>query len=254
MPFELSHFNVMEHLWETLEKTVDGRIRYHWADVEQLWELGFVDTERYNREAWVAVFEPYRQGDGFYLLGHDDFIALDEYRYKGEVRIPFEAMEINEGRYTDEGLDDLIFASIAPSCSIAPDKLKEFFDTLKKDFRQDDGLILVRRPAKERIKTLLEKNPSPLRNLEIMLDHMLREKGADMEKGISEAQVDAATAKAALQASHFSSEPTSRVEAKARGLKQIEKARGGSTAPAELKGVAKVELKNIRRSRKGMRG
>lgn len=251
MPFELSHFNVMEHLWETLDKTPDGKIRYHQLDIEQLWTLGFVDAAQVNLAEWEALFEPFRQDDGTFLLGRDDFLALDRHRYKGEVRIPFDAMEINEGRYTDEGLRDLIEASIAPSCGLARDELDKFFGGLMKDFLQPDGLILIRGPAKERIRDLLAEHPSPLRNLEILLDNMLQQRGDEMEERIDDTLAAAATAEAALQASHFSTSPVSRAEDGARGLKALEKSRAAAGPAAD---GAKVELKRIKRSRKGMRG
>lgn len=254
MTFELSNFDVMEHLWATLDKTEDGsHIRYNAADIEQLWWMGFADSNQITLEAWKNVFEPHHQADGSFLLGKDDFLSLDKYRFKGEIRVPFDAMLINEGRYTDEGLDELVNASIAPSCSLSPSGLKDFFNALKKDFREKDSLILIKKPAKERIKALLDAHPSPLRNLEIILDQMIEQKGAELEKEIDEAQTAAATTEAAMQASRFSIEPTSTVEAKARGFKDITKTRK-TAGPAEVKGVDKVELKKIKRSRKGMRG
>jgi hypothetical protein len=253
MALMLDQFDVMEHLWETLQKTPDGKhLRYTLLDIEQLWWMGFVDTARVSLEEWTRLFEPLRQQDGTFLVAKDDFLALDKYRYQGEIRVPFDAMRINEGKYTDEGLDDLFEASIHPSCSLTREKLREFIDTLKRDFRQPDNLILIKQPAKERIKTLLDANPSPLRNMELLLDQMLTQRGADIEKQIDAAELDGAAMKAAMQTSSFSDSPTTRTEEKAQRLRSLEKAR--SEASAEIEGVEKTELKKIRRSRKGMRG
>jgi hypothetical protein len=253
MALRLDQFDVMEHLWETLEKTPDGRyICYIFFDIEQLWEMGFVDTARFGMEEWMRAFDPFKQADGTYLVGHDDFVALDRFRYKGEIRIPFDAMQINEGKYTDDGLDDLISASIAPSCGLPRERFAEFVETLKRDFRQPDGLILIKKPAKERIRTLLSRNPSPLRNLELILDSMLSKKGDEMRGDIDRAEVDAATMEAARQVSSFSSQPTTRTEEGAIGLRSLEKAKRAAThAPAKAGGT---ELRRIKRSRKGTRG
>lgn len=254
MAFDLSRFQVMEHLWDGLEKTPDGEhVRYFRIDLEQLWWMGFVDTAAHGMEEWIAVFEPYHQEDGSYLMGKDAFLALDQYRYQGEIKVPFDPMLINEGRYTDEGFDELIGASIAPSCSMTPDELREFFDQFKKEFRQPDGLLLIRRPAKERIRVLLDDHSSPLRNLEILVDQMFHEKGKELVGQVDEAEAHAAGMQAALAASRFSSTPTSRSEEKARALEGLQKVRRRHE-PAEVEGVNKVELKRIRRSRKGMRG
>lgn len=253
MPLDLGKFDVMEYLWDTLDKTPDGNsIRYTQQDVEQLWQLGFVDTEKYGLDEWMAVFEPYRQADGSFVLSRDEFLSLDRYRYTGEIRIPFDAMRINEGRYTDEGLDDLVEASIAPSCSLPPDKLEAFFDAIKKDFRDKDNLIEIRKPAKERIKALLDAHSSPLRNLELIFDHMIATSGEDLSREIEAADVEIATVEAARQVSSFSTQPASRSEAEARRLKGIEKAKEKKPHPAREKPT--VELKKIKRSRKGTRG
>ncbi|MBI4126107.1 MAG: hypothetical protein HY465_01300, partial [Deltaproteobacteria bacterium] len=163
MTLELSQFDVMAYLWETLDKTPDGaHIQYTISDIDMLWHMGFVDTERVSIETWRTAFESHRQPNGMFLIGHEAFLDLDQYRYKGEIHIPFDAMLINEGRYTDTGLQELIDLSIAPSCSLSLQQVDAFFTSLKKDFRDPQGLIVVGKEAKQRIKKLLEDSPSPL--------------------------------------------------------------------------------------------
>lgn len=256
MPLELGQFAVMEYLWDTLEKTPDGKaIRYTILDIEMLWKMGFVDTDKYPMAQWKQAFEPFKQADGSYRLEKPAFLALDQYRFKGEVHIPFDAMRINEGLYTDEGLTQLLESSIAPSCGMSPEKLEEFFTTLKETFRTPDGLIRIDSKAKKIIKELIGKNPSPLRNLEIMFDKMLY-KGKDKEisEKVEGARTEMATARAAIEASSFSSMPATRTEAAAKNLKVLEKAKKKEAAPAASEKEGGVHLKKIRRSRKGMRG
>lgn len=254
MPLDLTRENLMENLWESLDKTPDGKhIRYTPQDVEQLWWLGFVDTARYDMDLWRRVFEPYRNPDGSFILNKDQFLALDQYRYTGEIHVPFDAMLINEGKYTDEGLDELIEASIRTSCSLPHDKVDEYFGKLKQEFRQPDGLILIRKPAKQRIKALLDNYPSPMRNMEILIDEMIQSKGEQFEKMIDRAEAGAASIEAAKQASRFSTKPRSRVESKAKQFEKLQKIKK-RIEPAADDGSPKVELKHIRRSRKGFRG
>lgn len=254
MPLDLGQYAVMEYLWATLEKTPDGKaIRYLPIDVEMLWKMGFVDTEKYSLDQWRLVFEPYKQADGSFRLEKEAFLALDRYRYKGEIHIPFDAMRINEGLYTEEGLSDLINTSIAPSCGLPPEKFKAFFDTLKETFRTPEDYIRIDYDAKRQIRNLIEKSPSPLRNLEVMFDQMIAKgKGKDMEDKIEGAHTEMATARAAIEASAFTAAPTTRTEAAAKSLKGIEKAK--RKAAAEKPSDEGVHLKKIRRSRKGMRG
>jgi len=254
MTLELGTFDVMEHLWETLDKSPDGKsIRYTTMDIEQLWNMGFVDTGRFGMAKWKSVFDSYLQADGSYLLGKDEFYSLDSYRYKGEIKIPFDAMRINEGKYTDEGFDELIDASIAPSCNLSRNELNDFFTAIKKDYRESDGLIAIRKPAKQRIKALLDSHPSPLRNLELILNNMLENHEDEFEDMIEQSEAGAATIETARQVSKFGTQPTNRVEAKADQFKKMAKT---LKKPSKSAGDGKkdVELKKVRRSRKGMRG
>jgi len=254
MPLELGQFAVMEYLWDTLEKTPDGKaIRYTASDIEMLWAMGFVDTQQYSLDEWNRVFEEFRQEDGTFLLGKDAFLALDKYRFKGEVHIPFDAMRINEGLYTDEGFQQLIDASIALSCSFSPEQLKAYFTEFKDLFRAPDGLIKIAKDAKERIKELLDRNPSPLRNLELLFDEMLSVgMSKEMEKKVEGSEAEMATARAAIEASSFTATPTTRAEAAAKGLRGLEKSKKEAAAVKDES--SQVSLKKIRRSRKGMRG
>lgn len=244
----------MDYLWDQLEKTKDGKhIRYTVLDIEMLWKMGFVDTDRFSMDQWKLALEPYRQADGSFILDKPSFLALDHYRYKGEIHIPFDAMRINEGLYTDEGLSQLISSSIVPSCNIPQEMIEAFFEALKETFRTPEGLIRIDAHAKKQIRDLIEKNPSPLRNLEILFDQMLH-KGKDKEISgkIEGAEAEVATARAAIEASTFSAAPRSRSEAAAKTLKRIQKTK---TAEApETPSESGVHLKKIRRSRKGMRG
>jgi hypothetical protein len=261
MVLELDGTEVMEYLWSQLIKTPDGRyVRYALADIDSLWWMGFVDTEKYSLKQWRQIFEPYKREGGIYILSKDEFLALDKYRFKGEIKIPFDAMQINEGKYTDEGLQELFDLSIAPSCAKSQKEMKQFLDDLKKRHRQPDDLIKIAREAKLEIRDLIDSFPSPLRNLELTFDQML-ESGVDQEMWDQMEADDTAraTSEAARQVSKFSAAPTTRSEVEANKLKGLQKARPKATPKAkpekekekEKKGT---ELKKIRRSRRGVRG
>ncbi|PIU58342.1 MAG: hypothetical protein COS89_00820 [Deltaproteobacteria bacterium CG07_land_8_20_14_0_80_38_7] len=253
MPLELGAFDVMEYLWGIMEKTSDGKaVEYTNLDIEMLWQMGFVNTEQYPIDKWRLVFEPYRISEDKFILEKQAFIALDKYRYKGEIHIPFDAMLINEGFYTDEGLGELINLSIEPSCSLQKNELTDFFTTLKNKYRDSRGLIKIDKDAKIEIKNLINDHPSPLRNLEIAFDNMMK-KGEDkkMNTDIDTVEADIATARAAMEVSSFSKDPLTKAETHAMNLKKLEKAK---TSPQHKTNKKTVSLKKIRRSRKGMRG
>lgn len=248
---------VMEYLWDNLDKTEDGNhISYSLDDIDALWWMGFVDTDKYTLEKWREVFEPYKQPDDTYLLTRPAFLALEKYRYTGEIKIPFDAMLINEGKYTDEGLQELFDLSIRPSCYYPPDGFQQYVDDFKKRHREADGLIKIDKTAKLEIKGFIDTSPSPLRNLELTLDRMI-EDGVD-EKLAEQLHVNEtarATTEAAKQVSQFSSTPTSAAEIQSQRLQDLQKVKKKKPrATAKKSKKPSTELKKIRRSRKGMRG
>lgn len=255
MALELEGHDIMENLWHSMPKTDDGEhLKFTAGEVEQLWMLGFVDAERVSLDGWKNIMNEFRQADGFYILSKPEFFSLDQYRYKGEIHVPFDAMVINEGRYTDDGLDDLVSASIAPSCGLPVEKIGEFFTQLKKDFRGPDGLIIIRKPAKERIKALLDAYPSPLRNLELLLDEMFRNRNETGNFSSLPAEPAAqAPLSPKVQTSNFTTTPTSKAEARAQELKKLTQSKKTETEEIDDDGKPKVMLKNIIRSRRGMR-
>ena len=257
MALDFSSEGVMEHLWSQMDKTEDGsHIRYTIEDVDALWWMGFVDTQKYPLETWREIFEPYKQPDESYLLNHAAFVALEKYRYSGEIRVPFDSMLINEGKYTDEGLNELFDLSVKPSCYYPPNEYSAFLQSIKDKNRTGDGFIKVDTKAKTEIKEFIDKSPSPLRSLELLLDRMI-EDGVDTElaEQLEQGETARVTEEAAKQVSKFSSSFGSQSEMQAMKLKDLQgikkrHAEPDSTA-AEKTGT---ELKKIRRSRKGMRG
>lgn len=248
---------VMEHLWSQVDKTEDGNhIRYSIQDVDALWWMGFVDTEKYPLKRWREVFEPYKQPDGTFVLNHAAFISLEKYRYTGEIKIPFDPMLINEGKYTDEGINELFELSISPSCYYSPQDKKRFLDSLKEKYRESAGLIKIGKPAKNEIKQFIDNSPSPLRSLELLLDRMI-EDGVDEELAsqLEENETARVTEEAAKQVSRFSAAPASKTEMHAKQLKELHGVqRKPAKAAEEVPEKKGTELKKIRRSRKGMRG
>lgn len=246
--------NVMEFIWVSVDKGPDGSVHYPKEFIDFLWDYGFVDTKKHSKEIWRAAFEPFQQPDGHFKINHDEFLTLGKYRYEGEVKIPFDPMRINEGKYTDEGLGQLINESIAPSCGLDAQNLNRFFEGLKKEFRQSDDLILIKADAKQKIKKMLDENPSPLRRLELMFDGLLKKQGFKEETKETMQKV-AATATpeqlAALQTSTFTAGPTSLAEEQAVKLKQMAKAKVPQAPSPDDAGEA---LKKIKRSKKGLRG
>lgn len=249
MVMTLEDFNGMEILWHEIPKHPDEHhVTLTIVDVDAMWHLGIVDTKQYSLEKWRLAFDAHKQPDDTYLLSKEEFLTKESYRYRGEVMIPFDSMRINEGKYTDEGLQELFELSIIPSCSLGASEMQKFIEELGNEFREPSGLIKIDSRPKMKIRDMINNYPSPLRRLELLLDNLIKEaitKG-ELPPDFSASQL------AKIQASSFSLQPTSKALASADALRSLEKARPSGNAHIDK--TAGVDLKKIKRSRKGFRG
>ncbi|MBI2342032.1 MAG: hypothetical protein HYU98_04790, partial [Deltaproteobacteria bacterium] len=223
------------------------------------WHSGIVDTKSFTIDEWRAAFDAHSRGDGTFSLSKEEFLSKEPYRYKGEIMVPFDAMQINEGKYTDEGLNELFASSIAPSCLLSPSELETFLDAFKGDYRDAAGLIKINAKAKKKIQTLLEESPSPLRRLELIFDYLLsnpREAEAELSEELKQAAAEGTAVSpeqlAKLQASAFSMQPLNESEEKWQTLNVIEKRKPKKESAS--KDGSTTTLKKVKRSRKGLRG
>ena len=250
----MAKFNTMEFIWNSLDKIENGqKVRYAAEDAAYLWDYGFVDTGKCSKQDWFQVLVPFRQPDGSYVLSRDEFFTLDRHRYDGPIKIPFDPLKINEGKYTDEGFQELVDGAIAPSCGLSSADIKNKVEALKKEFRQSDGLILIAPPAKIKIKDWIDADPSPTRRREFMFEDFLKSEGLfKQQEAVAQQSSLVATPEqqAAVQASTFSQVPTSRTEENAVAFKAMAQAK----PKVATKGPATTELKSVKRNKKGLRG
>jgi len=240
--------SLMEYLWDHVNKDVSGEsVFFNDNDIEFLWHCGFIDTLNVPFAQWAAFFVPYKDSDtGAYLLDRTNFMLIEDLRYKGPIKEPFDFKRINEGFYTDQGLDELFELGVAPSVEATTDELKQFVATLKKDFRENK-MIRVDKACKERIGQWMDEHPSPLRRLELIMD--AGKTGKQVNPELIKFTPKGADPVAAMQVSVFSMRPGSVAQTKKEALK-------GITQTKEKKGADTkdtVSLKSIRRNPKGTR-
>lgn len=248
MSFHLADFDLTQYLWDVIAKTDPDVAVFTEHDMFDLWEVGFVDTERVPLKQWAQIVKPFLQTDGTYHFRHEEFLTLDQYRYKGELYAPFEAEKINEGFYTDEGLDELFHTSIQPCVRIKPQEFLHFIKEYKDKFRDTQSkLIHMNEKAKRYIDHLLSLYPSPLRNLELLFEEMIQ----TQVYGVSDNAVGHELAK---QVSTFRDRPANKVEAEALGLKDLLQTKTKNTSVPAVEKDKTVSLKNVRRSPRGTRG
>ena len=252
MTLFLDDQDFMEGMWEAAPKTKDGRVQYVDEDVENLWRGGFINTENIDLDNWMKIMSKYKQPDEIYLLDHDQFVAMDDHRYKGEVKIPFNPMLINEGQYTEEDVDNLIKLSVLPSCGLDPEQIEFIINKYKSDFKMPNGLITMNESFKIKILALVETYPSPLRNLETMLDQIF----TVAEKYLEEEGIDIDSIAKLAQQSMFTAKPTSATERKSAALKALTQAKKKQDAKPKLTKEEKkksVKLSSIKRSKRGIK-
>jgi len=243
--------NIMEMIWNGIPKIPDDtHITLTQDDIEDIWENGFVDTEQFPCDTWVKAFEPHISPEGHFVLTLEEFLEKDSYRYTGEIFRPFEPLFINEGKYTDTGLQELVDMSIEPSCSYSRQKLDNFFKKWKKKYRDaSDNLIVMDIDAKREIAKLVYENPSPMRRRELIFEALFTGYMADIADGNIVISATAGQA-AQVQISTFTTQVTTG-ESALKKLKSIEKTKAPKATGTGDEGV---KVKKVRRSRKGRRG
>ncbi len=242
-----AEFDILSDIWDQSPKSPDeDHITYTEDDIKILWLMGFVDTEKYSMETWIGAFAPYRQPDNNYILNRTEFVALDKYRYKGEIYALFDAMLIHEGKYTDEGLQQLVENSIIPECGLPRVEVLKRMDTIKDEQRTPDGLIKIDRAVKQRIAGWLDDNPSPLRRLEMLFEAGLKSGEIDLSAVTLPGPNRAAQAEASTFSLLSSQPEISRKQA----LQKLEKTKIISPTLPDDPGTP---LHKIRRSRRGLK-
>ena len=161
-------------------------------------------------------------------------------------------------------MNDLFHDSVYPSCNLPQKDIDKFLDTLKNKFRDPDSrLIKIGKDAKLMIRELLDKNPSPLRKLELLFDYLIM-KAMPPEQTYTADNMPALPGQlspkqiAQIQASSFSMQPASTVEEKWQALSKLEKKKKKKAPTAVLGQKSEkekgVKLTKVKRSRKGIRG
>lgn len=252
-----SDIDILPTLWDKLPKCPDAdHITYTQDDIDILWQMGFVDTERYALDEWRAEIKPHCDAEGYYVLSRAQFLDLEKYRYRGVLYAPLDAHDINEGFYTDEGLQELIDLSIAPECGLPSAELTARIADLKTAIRADNGLLRVDKHVKHQFAAWLQEHPSPMRRLELLLAASFAEQGIDIDSITADEPGSLLPAPPArvggLQASAFSMTSHSPIDERIRALKQLEKAKV-ALPPQDPPPDGGTPLKQLTRSRRGLR-
>lgn len=243
--------NLLEELWAQVQKTPDGKgVMFTDQDVEFLWHCGFVDTQQVPFSQWAGYFAPFLNKEAkVYVLGRASFMLIEDFRYKGPIREPFDFHKINDGYYTDQGLDELFELGIGPSVEAPRKEFDAFITDIKKTFRGKDKLIRMDAACKEKIGAFMDAHPSPLRRLELIMD--AKEKGIQLNPDLFSYQVSGVNAVTAMQSSAFSMRPSTMAASRKEALGKVTQSKA---KPAEKPAANTTPLHKLRRSPRGTRG
>ena len=191
MAYQSQILKSMEYILDRIPKQKDGKtIRYLKGDVAYLYYHGFVNTLHYKLAEWEKAFAPFKQPDGSYVLGKDEFMLLTKFRYLNTTYKPFDPSKIEEGPWPDKALKGFYLRTISRATTIPENIYWDAINKLKKAGQVDkSGNFIVDANFKKFILRLIVKYPSPRTILECEVQRIKRER--DEKMGLSQKNRDA---------------------------------------------------------------
>lgn len=160
----------MQVIWDQTSKPLpDGQRYIVWRnryDLEFLYIMGFVDTDRFSKEEWIHSFGDSLQKGGSYRVTQEQWFAKRLFRYSGPVGAPLDPLTLREGLWEMGEFETLLKEKILPSTTLKEDYFRGAIEKAKKTAIKD-GKYVVNRPFKFGLKQLLLTYPSPRRLREI---------------------------------------------------------------------------------------
>lgn len=160
----------MQVIWDkTSTPHPDGQRYIVWRnrfDLEFLYLMGFVDTDRFSKEEWIDSFRDSLQKGGSYRVTQDQWFAKRIFRYSGPVGEPLDPLSLREGLWEMSEFETLLKEKILPSTTLKEDYFRGAIEKARKTAIKE-GKYVVNRPFKFGLKQLLLNYPSPRRLREI---------------------------------------------------------------------------------------
>lgn len=191
MTYQSQMLRSMEFIWNRIPKQKDGKtIRYLKGDVGYLYYHGFVDTLKYKLTDWEKAFAPFKQPDGSFVLGKDEFMLLTKFRFTNTTYRMFDPSKIEEGPWPDKALKGFYLKTISRATTIPENVYWDAINKLKKAGQVDkDGHFIIDANFKKLIFQLVIRYPSPRAILEAEVKRLKRER--DENAGLSQKNRDA---------------------------------------------------------------
>ncbi|QQR80561.1 MAG: hypothetical protein IPJ69_14950 [Deltaproteobacteria bacterium] len=156
--------NPMKFIWDhQAQAGPDGKkyIRYsHNGEIAYLYRTGFVDTDKFTQEEWLASFNSSKRSDGSYWLTEEQWMAKQKFVYLGPVGTPLEPPTLQEGLWPVKDFEILLKTQILPAVDIDEKSLRALLPN--KGIQLDkSGKILLTKDFKAFLQNLILDRPSP---------------------------------------------------------------------------------------------
>src|SRR5262249_30757370 len=119
-------------IWEKVSQPFpEGRRCIQWrtrADIDYLYDTGFVDTDRYKKEEWIDAFKDSLLPDGSYLITREQWLAKGVYRFSGPTAAPFDPLSLQEGEWEVEEFEKILEEKIFPSTTLSKEIFRKAID------------------------------------------------------------------------------------------------------------------------------
>lgn len=171
-------FDAMQYIWDRLPKEKDGKhVRYIKGDIPYLYYYGFVDTRKFTLQKWQQAFEPFKQADGSFMVSQAQFMSLRVYRYNEPVQEPFDPRKLRLGPWPHKEVE-FLFEKSLKKCTVIPDNIFwNSVEALKKRGKVNDkGELIVDQEVQKQFAYLIDRFPTPRRNLEKEVARLRAEK------------------------------------------------------------------------------
>ncbi len=158
-------------IWDKVSVKAEDGQRYillkNRDDIEYLYCSGFVDETKFGIQKWVDSFADALMPNSAYLLDEHQWMDKVQFHYSGPVKAPFDPMQLREGEWTEDEMQELIREKILPSIYLTADDFGKIFEEAKKQGLMTDGRYIINRATKEGLLDLINDCPSPRRCREL---------------------------------------------------------------------------------------
>ena len=173
------NLKVMRWLWGQLHRSnlkmpPDKLILRGEDDLIYLYQTGFVDTDRYSLQQWLAAFRPHCKSKDLYELSLEEWLDKAPYRYAGAVQPAFDPGTLREGSWTLDELKQLIKDKFLKETEIPYEMFYRAIEKTLETGRFKEKSFMMDKRIKTALRKLLDEHASPQRHRALAVEQVRR--------------------------------------------------------------------------------